>query len=228
MSDQAVTLIVGASRGIGAEFVKQIAQSHPSNKVIATVRSPRSFDQANVETLELDINCPDSVEAAATKVERLDTLIVSAAIGSDEFLLTTSEERFREYMDTSILAPFRVVKAFLPALRAGKSKKIILLSSLSGSLAKQKGARWGQRGPYAVTKAAVNMLAVQFDNELRDDGFTVIPIHPGWVATDMGNAFAEGAFPVDESVTGMIKVIESLKHDDSASFSQWDGQEVPW
>lgn len=228
MSAQQTTLVVGGSRGIGAEFCRQIAQSHPSDKVIATVRSPQSFGIPNVETLELDINAADSIKGAATKVKRVDTLIVSAAIGKDEFLLTTSEEGFRDYLDTNVLGPLRVVKAFLPALRAGNAKKIILLSSYSGSLTKQKGAQWGQRGPYAVTKAALNMLAVQLDNELNSDGFTVVPIHPGWVATDMGNAFGKGAIPVDESVAGMLKVIESLKHDDSAKFLQYDGQEVPW
>lgn len=136
MPAQQTTLVVGGSRGIGAEFVRQIAQSHPSDKVIATVRTPQSFGIPSVETLELDINAADSVQGAATKVERVDTLIVSAAIGKDEFLLTTSEEGFRDYLDTNVLGPLRVVKAFLPALRAASAKKIILLSSYSGSLTK--------------------------------------------------------------------------------------------
>jgi hypothetical protein len=72
------------------------------------------------------------------------------------------------------------------------------------------------------------MLAVQLDNELNDDGFAVIPIHPGWVATDMDNAFGEGAILVDESVAGMLKAIESLRHGDSTKYLQYDGQEVPW
>lgn len=125
MSSQQITLVVGGSRGIGAEFVRQIALSHPSDKVIATVRSPRPFGIPNVETLLLDIHATESIKAAATQVERVDTLIVSAVIGKDEFILTTPEEDFRNYVETNILGPLRVVKAFLPALRAGKLKNII-------------------------------------------------------------------------------------------------------
>jgi Dehydrogenases with different specificities (related to short-chain alcohol dehydrogenases) len=95
MSSQQITLVVSGSRGIGAEFVRQIAQSHPWDKVIATVRSPRSFGNPNVETLQLDINATESIKAAATQVERVDTLIVSAAIGKDELILMTPEEGFR-------------------------------------------------------------------------------------------------------------------------------------
>jgi NAD(P)-dependent dehydrogenase (short-subunit alcohol dehydrogenase family) len=41
----------------------------------------------------------------------------------------------------------------------------------------QIGSKVGFHGPYTVTKAAINMLAVQWHNELMDQGFTVVPLH---------------------------------------------------
>lgn len=82
----------------------------------------------------------------------------------------------------------------------------------------------------SVTKAANNMQAVQFHRELYKDGFTVVPLHPGWVKTDMGSIVNEGqgALEVEESVAGMLKVIDALTPEKSGKFVQYDGQELPW
>jgi NAD(P)-dependent dehydrogenase (short-subunit alcohol dehydrogenase family) len=72
------------------------------------------------------------------------------------------------------------------------------------------------------------MLAVQLHNELSEEGFTVVPIHPGWVATDMGNISGSGGMPVAKSASGILKVIGSLKPSDSATFYNWDGSVLPW
>jgi NAD(P)-dependent dehydrogenase (short-subunit alcohol dehydrogenase family) len=106
-----------------------------------------------------------------------DTLIVNAAIGEDLKLLTTSSQELTRYLDINVLGPHRVVRAFLPALRARQTRKIVLISSTSGSNTKQIGNKGGFSGPYSVSKAAENMLAVQFHNELHyEEGFTVVPI----------------------------------------------------
>lgn len=70
------------------------------------------------------------------------------------------------------------------------------------------------------------MLAVQLHNELSmAEGFTVVPIHPGWVATDMGG---EGGMPVTKSVADIKKVVLGLKLEDSAKFYNWDGSLIEW
>lgn len=222
-----ITLVVGASRGLGREFVKQISQD-PQRKVFATVRKPFDFGATNVESITLDQSDSASITAAASRIPELDTLIVNAAIGSDEKILSTSAERLAEYVDVNAIGPLRVVQAFLPALKARRTRKILLVSSESGSMALQINAKGGFLGPYAVSKAALNMIAVQLHNELHDQGFTVVPLHPGWVATDMGNAGGSGAMPVPESARGILDVLEKLKHEDSAKFYAWNGSTLPW
>ncbi|OAA54917.1 short chain dehydrogenase [Cordyceps fumosorosea ARSEF 2679] len=234
------TLVVGASRGVGKELVRQLAQQHPEARVIASVRSPVDDDDdagddddghpaGNVRHITLDQSCSKSVSEAALAVGALDTLIVNAAVGDDERLLDTSDERMARYLDVNVTGVLRVVRAFLPALKARKTRQVVLVSSTSGSLARQVGARAGFRGPYAVSKAALNMLAVQLHNELHaDHGFTVVPVHPGWVATDMGRRAGDGGMPVAESAAGIVKVVVGLTPQNSATFYSYDGTILPW
>jgi NAD(P)-dependent dehydrogenase (short-subunit alcohol dehydrogenase family) len=176
-----IYLVVGASRGIGQELITQLSQD-ASNHVLATVRKSVDFGKPNVETLILDQTNSESVRAAASKVKEVDTLILNAAIGEDEKLTTTSEERLQQYLNTNVVGVHRVISAFLPALKARQTRKIIIISSFSGSCELQIGADFGFSGPYSVTKAANNMQVVQYHNELHKDGFTIVPIHPGWVS----------------------------------------------
>jgi NAD(P)-dependent dehydrogenase (short-subunit alcohol dehydrogenase family) len=222
-------LVVGASRGIGLELVKQLS-SQPDTEVFATMRKPfdLSFDTSNIKVLAMDQTDASSVTAAASQVAELDTLILNAAMGEDDLLESLSSERFSQYLDTNVIGPHRVVQAFLPALLTRSTRRIIYISSTAASLKGQVNERWGLRGPYAISKAAGNMMAVQWHNELRDRGFTVVPLHPGWVATDMGNLGGDGAMPVEESVRAILTVVQSLIKEDSAKFLSYDGSVLQW
>ncbi|PMB67510.1 putative oxidoreductase [Beauveria bassiana] len=224
------TLIVGASRGIGRELVQQLAQQQPRGQVIASVRSAVDFGGSpNIRSITLDQSSAKSISEAAFGVAALDTLVVNAAVGDDERLLDTSDERMAEYMDVNVTGVLRIVKAFLPALKARKTRQIVLVSSASGSLTRQVNARAGFKGPYAVSKAALNMVAVQLHNELHEsDGFTVVPIHPGWVSTDMGRIGGDGGMPVSKSVAGIVKILDKLTPQNSATFYNYDGTTLPW
>lgn len=221
------TVVVGASRGIGLELAKYLAQD-PENQVIATMRKPFSLDAANIRVLELDQTESASVEKAARTVQEVDTLIINAAIGEDELLTQISSDRLSEYLNTNVIGPHRVINAFLPALQARQTRKIIYISSTAASLTNQVGEKWGLRGPYATSKAAGNMLTIQFHNELHDEGYTVVAVHPGWVATEMGNLGGPGAMPASESVQKIMKIVNGLGRADGAKFFNIDGTILPW
>ncbi|KAK0436432.1 hypothetical protein EV421DRAFT_1124523 [Armillaria borealis] len=221
-------LVVGASRGLGLAIVREL-QNRPSTTVIATVRSFIPLE--GVDTLtDVDISSDDSIATAAQHplVQDLDVIIINAAMGAPGRLLSTSTDTLAEYLSTNVVGPHRVVSAFLPALRRGKDKKIVFISSLAGSLHTQIGNSFGLMGPYTVTKAGCNMLAVQYHNELEKEGFIVVPVHPGWVATDMGKQLGDGGIEPRVSAQGVVRVVEGLKREDSAKFFQFDGTPLPW
>ena len=107
-----------------------------------------------------------------------DLLIVNASMGADDHLLTTSSKELNHYLDINVTGTHRAVLAFLPALRARQTRKIVFLcTSFCGSCERAIKEPFDTfNGPYAVSKVALNMLAIQFQRELAKEGFTVIPI----------------------------------------------------
>ncbi len=71
------------------------------------------------------------------------------------------------------------------------------------------------------------MLAVQYADELKEEGFVVVPVHPGWVATDMGSLAGEGGMEPSVSAKSIVDVVEGLKKDDNAKFFRFDGTLMP-
>lgn len=220
-----ITLVIG----IGLEFVNQLA-AIPTNTVIATMRKPFDIQSKNnnVKVLQLDQTDDASVTSAAALVPEVDTLIINAAIGYDELLKDISSSRLAEYLDTNVVGPQRVVNAFLPALLARSTRKIVFLSSTAASLSGQVNETFGLRGPYAVSKAAANMVMVQYHNELGGQGFTVVSVHPGWVATEMGNLAGEGGMSTETSVGYVLKIVNGLRKEDGAKYFSYDGSLLAW
>ncbi len=116
-----------------------------------------------------------------------------------------------------------LTRALLPNLRAGRRRVIVNITSQLGSMT---NAEQGFSYAYCLSKAAVNMLSRQEHLELSREGFTVIPLDPGWNRTDMGGAQA----PLEprNTVRGMVDLIERLGPDDSGKFFVHDGTIEAW
>lgn len=69
-----------------------------------------------------------------------------------------------------------MTRAFLPLVEKSKVKKIINISSDFGSVALNDRSFWGA---YNISKAALNMLTIQYKNEYFKEGIIFIPLHPG-------------------------------------------------
>jgi hypothetical protein len=61
---------------------------------------------------------------------------------------------------------------------------------------------------------------------LKADGVIVVPMHPGWVQTDMGGANAP--LTAKQSIAEMRRVISELSPSDSGRYLNYDGSEIPW
>lgn len=237
MSNEQIVLVVGASRGIGLALVQELAAT-PNTRVIGTVRGPSAALDAipNVKVVTLDLADDECILKAASTIPELDTLIINAGMGKRDPVSSTSTSDLATYFDINVLGPHRAIRAFLPALRARHTRRIIAISSSSGSMGQQAlPGSIGLAGCYGTSKAALNMLLVQFHNELQaeEPRFTVVPIHPGWVATDMGNhphllALGSGGMPPATSAKGILKVVDELTPEMSATFYRFDGEKLPW
>ena len=79
---------------------------------------------------------------------------------------------------------------------------------------------------YRSSKAAVNKAMQVLALDLKADGITVCPVHPGWVQTDMGGPGAD--ISTEESASGLFDLIKGLSMAQSGKFFTWDGREHGW
>jgi NAD(P)-dependent dehydrogenase (short-subunit alcohol dehydrogenase family) len=84
-----------------------------------------------------------------------------------------------------------MIKAFVPLLSASSIKKVINISSDYGSVAMNDR---DYCGAYNVSKAALNMLTVQYKNEYLKEGITFIPMHPGDVRLTLWKVLMTGIY----------------------------------
>ena len=220
-------LVTGANRGIGPEFVRQLkAQDYV---VIGTARKPdeaADLKALDVRIEQLDVTDEASVKALASSLEgmKIDLLINNAGVGghnAKNFRATNFDE-IAQTFDVNSLGPMRVTQALLDNLDARDGKTIAHISSIMGSIEGNGGGYYG----YRASKAALNMFNKSLAAELRKQGYTSVVMHPGWVKMRMGGTGA----PVEpeDSVAGMLQVIQNLGPADNGRFIDYQGKELPW
>lgn len=223
-------LITGANRGIGLEFVRQYAADGWS--VIAACRRPTQAEElkqcvGTIEVHPLDVTDFTQVETLANslKGKSIDLLINNAGIYGPRSLAYDKVDycAWAEVMRTNAMAPLKVSAAFSSHVANSSKKLIVTISSKMGSMTDNTS---GGSYIYRSSKAALNAVMRSLAIDLKEEGVTVVVIHPGWVRTDMGGAGA--LIEPFESVVGMRELIDSLKSDHSGRFFAFDKNEVPW
>jgi len=220
-------LLTGANRGIGLEFARQLAAR--GDRVVATCRNPAAASE--LAALDVQVETLDVVEAAS--IERiaalyedrnLDLLINNAGVGVGHRPLGKLDyEEMGIFYATNAVGPLRLIEALLPALRRGEYPTVVSLTSRVGSI--QDNTSGGSYA-YRASKAALNAITKSLAIDLAEEGFTCVVLHPGWVQTDMGGASAP--LPTDQSVAGMLRVLEGLSQEDSGGFFDYTGESLPW
>jgi NAD(P)-dependent dehydrogenase (short-subunit alcohol dehydrogenase family) len=161
----------------------------------------------------------DSIGGVAVDVLINNAGVMGRAAPLDQVDL---EEAARIFM-VNALGALRVTRSLLPLLRAGKTRRLVHISSMMGSIGRSSsGGAYG----YRMSKAALNMAAKTLAVDLRAEGFVSVAINPGWVQTDMGGAGAP--LSPEESVRGMLRVIDGLGAEDSGTFLDYEGGRTPW
>ena len=218
-------LVVGASRGIGLEFVRQYRDAGAA--VTATARDDVALARLaglGATALRLDVLDAASASGLAAQISggAFDVAIVNAGVNGERIagLDAPIEADFDRVMRTNVLGPMRVIAQIAEALAPGA--RLAVLSSRMGSIGSRTAAG---SSLYRASKSAVNSV-------LKDASLVLgakavcIAFHPGWVKTDMGGAGAD--IDVETSVAGMRGVIAKLAPKDSGTFLNYDGQAIAW
>ncbi|KAK5109753.1 hypothetical protein LTR62_006593 [Meristemomyces frigidus] len=209
-------LVVGAARGIGFEFVKQLSAT-PTNKVVGIIRSQKTADEinalakqnSNVHVIEADVFDVESLRGAVAKVEKftdgkLDVLIYNAySIGTPETMMLSPTQltgketalyaEINEAVKGNILGPMLAINACLPLIRKGSEKKIVYITSGAGDVDMTRISRLTGQIGYAASKAGGNVIIAKYAGELYEEGIKTLSLSPGWVETPATSTLTDPA-----------------------------------
>ena len=237
-------LITGANRGIGLDLVGRYLEREDS-LIFATCRHPENAKALQtlagnypqrLRVLQLDVTDEagiyQTLESIQSQVDGLELLInnagsypggVDAQEGSSAIFGSLEMGAMVEVFHVNAVAPVIIAQAAASLLRQGKDARVINVSSDAGSITKREH---GCNYSYPASKAALNMLTRCLAGDFRDANVVVISIHPGWIQTDMGGTQAPRT--LEDTIPGMMQVINGLSMADSGAFFNWDGTRIPW
>ncbi|MFC3551873.1 SDR family oxidoreductase [Lysobacter cavernae] len=234
-------LVTGANRGLGLAFVRQLLAR--GDHVVATARHPGKATALNtlageypgrLHVLPLDVADPKSRTAFVRELplvaDGLDLLINNAGVlHSGERFGQVPMAQLDDSLRSNATGPFLLTQALAPQLADARPEQgrrgaiVANLSSVLGSIASVDGFHTPS---YAISKAAQNMATALLAQVLAERGITVLALHPGWVQTEMGGSGAQ--ITPQQSVQGLLRVIDNATVADSGRFWDWQGQSLPW
>ncbi|KAF7522203.1 hypothetical protein G7054_g12222 [Neopestalotiopsis clavispora] len=185
-------LIVGGTRGLGAELVKQYA-SKGSGQVFGTTRSsskPDGFPDSVKWLSNLDLTkstVADDLTKQLKGEKPLDTVIIAAGRFTTEDFFDKGpnwEEEVTMYT-TSSIAPVFIVHKLVHSGLLKSGSKVVLVSSESGSITLRHESEGGGNYAHHASKAALNMVGKLLSLDLKDKGIIISIVHPAFMRTEM-------------------------------------------
>ncbi|MBK7390302.1 MAG: 3-oxoacyl-[acyl-carrier-protein] reductase [Bacteroidetes bacterium] len=189
--EQKVTLITGASRGIGRGMALELAK-HGSSVAFTYLSSPDKAAELEKELSTFGIKAKgyksdasdfkaaeELIAAVLNDFGRIDVVVNNAGITRDNLLMRMSEEHFDEVIRTNLKSVFNITKAVQKSMLKERKGSIINISSVVGV----KGNA-GQAN-YAASKAGIIGFTKSIALELGSRNIRCNAIAPGFIETEM-------------------------------------------
>ena len=192
-----VAIITGASKGIGKEIAKNLAQKNI--KVIANYNKSEKEayklkQELEKENIQIDIVKADvtkreeikkMVQFVIEKYKKIDILINNAGISEYKIFTEETDEDWNKIISTNLYSTFAMTQEVLPNMIHNKKGCIINISSI-----------WGVVGSslevlYSTSKAGINGMTKALAKELGPSNIRVNAIAPGIINTQMNSQFTE-------------------------------------
>jgi 3-oxoacyl-[acyl-carrier protein] reductase len=177
--NRGVAVVTGGSAGIGRAICEDLlARGH---EVVSLARRRCDIEHAKLHSIEVDLSDrAATAEAARELVRRFEvtTLVHNAGVIRPALLPEVQLDDLDALVELHLGCAIQLVQAALPAMRARRFGRVVLLSSRAAL-----GAQ--TRTSYSATKAGMLGMARTWALELAADGITVNVVAPGPIHTDM-------------------------------------------
>lgn len=186
MADERHVLVTGANSGIGLATVLHLADK--GFRVTGTVRSDAKADVVRaaateagveVETALLDVTDADACTQVMSELGTLHGLVNNAGYGLTGAIEDVPDDEARAVLETMVLAPMRLARLAIPAMREAGGGRIVNISSIFGRTATPL------TGWYQGSKHALEGLSDALRMEVAKDGIHVILVEPGGFKTNI-------------------------------------------
>lgn len=180
MNEPRIAAVTGGSAGIGRAICEDLLAR--GYEVVSLARRKAEIDHPRLHSVEVDLTDRAATgEAARALVARfpgLTTVIHNAGVIRPALLADVKLDDLDALVDLHLGAAIQLVQAALPAMRAARFGRVVLLSS-------RAALGLATRTAYSATKAGMLGMARTWALELAPDGITVNVVAPGPIRTDM-------------------------------------------
>jgi len=186
-----VTLVTGASRGIG--YAAAIALAKAGSHVIALARTQGGLEDLDdairaaggeATLVPMDLKQPDGLDQLGSIINerfgKLDGLLSNAAqLGEIAPAPHVALKTWDAVMSVNLTANYRLIRSLDPLLRASDSGRAVFVTS---SVAASRKAYWSA---YAASKAGMEALVQSYANEVGPTNLKINLVDPGRTRTQM-------------------------------------------
>ncbi|NKE56872.1 SDR family NAD(P)-dependent oxidoreductase [Lentzea sp. PSKA42] len=227
----ASVLVTGANKGLGLETARQLVLA--GHTVYLGSRDPELGQAAAAEVgarpVQLDVTSDESVAAAAEAVGELDVLVNNAGIAPEwqesgvVGAADVTADLMRETFEVNLFGLVRVLHAFLPLLERSGSPVVVNVSSRLASLATAAAGSGYPGVAYPVSKAAVNMVTVQYAKAFPN--MRINAVEPGFTATDLNGG--TGQQTVEQGAEIIVRMAQIGQDGPTGGYFDAEGT-LPW
>jgi short-subunit dehydrogenase len=220
-ADRPVTLITGATGGIGAALARALAGTHrlilqgrDGARLEALCADVNGEETGGATPLILDLTQPDTFAAAVAGLGRVSNVVHNAGVADLGAVAEQDHAVWTQTLAVNVVAPAELTRVLLPRVRAERGT-LIFVNSGAGLRA---NAGWGS---YAASKFALKALADALRDEEAVNGVRVSSVYPGRTATPMqqrvrareGGSYDPAAYVTPETVAATLRFVLEAPRD---------------
>lgn len=243
-------LVVGASQGIGLEFVRQLLQAPRVVHLFATYRQAQTASDLfllaeqhpNLHCIQMDLTDETQIASGIEKI-RETALHLHLAINCvgllrngqqqpEKAIRQLNADNLLNYFRVNSIGPALLAKHLMAPLKHSEPSLFATISAKIGSIGDNRLGGWYG---YRASKAALNMFlktaAIEYGR--RSPNTTIVMLHPGTTDTQLSKPFQSGVppeklFSTERTVSQLLDVLSDVAPEDSGEFFSWDGSRLPW